>query len=221
MREKEILLSTRRDEGVKPPGGVSENESKTPEEAHEAQRRAERFLEDESRFLNAYTQEIGLQFEPGEWWATDMKKGIVYYNLEHFGEQEFSRRDGFLFLLHEIDAHLREMALDPETVERLNRRVERDPRIQLLHNVTQDVAGDRKTAARFPVLSDGASSNAARVKRAIERLRESDAIVVRIGMGESAVERSDPYQPDVQAVPDVKNFTETLRKTLEPYIESL
>jgi hypothetical protein len=144
MRKKELLLSSQSDEVPKP--------ANVPDGTQEAQRRAEKFLEDESRFLSAYTQEIGLQFEPGKWWATDMEKGIVYYNLKHFGEQKFSRRDGFLHLLHEIDAHLREIALDPKTVEQANRRMKRDPRLQLLRNVVEDAAGDRKTAARFPML---------------------------------------------------------------------
>ena len=115
------------------------------------------FLNREREILSSFglKGEIRLVRAKGGW-AFDPKTKILYYDPSFFAERGYSLRETLFATTHELMAHWGELLRDPELYLREFDRVKAKGKehLGLLHDIFEDVLGNRRIVAELPFLEE-------------------------------------------------------------------
>ncbi len=117
----------------------------------------EDFFTREQKFIQDYSQGLGVNFSPGSGWGVDPETGQGTYDLNFFTEQGYSRAQSQFATAHELD-HVKELgqllSVDSGMQLYQERKAlrEKKQRIRLTDNCLRDLADDRRVLTDLPSL---------------------------------------------------------------------
>ena len=115
----------------------------------------EEFLERESEILAAYGMKGDIRLERGKGgWKFDFEHRRLIYDPEFFRERGYDLKETLFATTHELMAHYGELLRDPETVLKEAKRYTARPQLHILHNIFEDVLGNRRIVAEMPFLEE-------------------------------------------------------------------
>lgn len=117
--------------------------------------RIEEFFDKESEILGAYGMKGDVAFERGNsGWAFDFENKKLIYDPNFFAERGYSLQETLFATTHELMAHYGELLKDPEIVLKEAKRYCSREHLHLLHNIFEDVLGNRRIVKELPFLEE-------------------------------------------------------------------
>lgn len=117
----------------------------------------EAFLNREREILGAYGLRGDIKLVRAKrGWAFDPKARILYYDPSFFSDRGYSLKETLFATTHELMAHWGELLRAPEIYLREFARVKAKGKehLGLLHNIFEDVLGNRRIVAELPFLKE-------------------------------------------------------------------
>ena len=121
----------------------------------------EEFLDKEAEILTSYgfKGEISVEFGPlpnnvPMGFSAENRTIRIDKDSSFFTERKYSLRETLFVVAHEIMSHYSEMFRDPEFVLPQVKRYQAKANLHLLHNIFEDVMGNRRIVAELPFLED-------------------------------------------------------------------
>ena len=127
----------------------------TPEQEQYKQRVAE-FLAQHVPVLSALSGVPNAHFDVGLEWATNLKTGRLTIGIKTFMEQNLDIEDAINGVLHELNAHFRELLTEPDLTRQViafshpPRSAELPQARQIFHNILADIAGNNTIHSLLP-----------------------------------------------------------------------
>jgi hypothetical protein len=135
--------------------GTPELGPESEEELSSSRERVEEFLDEEAEILGAYGMKGDIVLERGSnGWAFDFENRRLIYDPSFFRERGYNLKETLFATTHELMAHYGELMRDPETILREAKRYNRQGHLHLLHNIFEDVLGNRRIVAELPFLEE-------------------------------------------------------------------
>lgn len=117
--------------------------------------KVEEFFDKEAEILGAYGLKGDVTLERGSnGWAFDFQNKKLIYDPSFFAERGYNMQETLFATTHELMAHCGELLRDPELVLREAKRYSRKEHLHLLHNIFEDVLGNRRIVAELPFLGE-------------------------------------------------------------------
>jgi hypothetical protein len=115
----------------------------------------EEFFDKESEILGAYGMKGDITLERGDdGWAFDFKNKKLIYDPNFFIERGYNMQETLFATTHELMAHYGELLRNPEIVlKEVNRYCSKE-HLHLLHNIFEDVLGNRRVVGELPFLKE-------------------------------------------------------------------
>ncbi len=116
----------------------------------------ESFFDKESEILGAYGMRGDITLERGNnGWAFDFENRRLVYDPKFFIERGYDLKETLFATTHELMAHYGELLRDPEFVlKEAKRYSQQKPQLHILHNIFEDVLGNRRIVAELPFLEE-------------------------------------------------------------------
>lgn len=115
----------------------------------------ERFFDKEAELLAAYGMRGDIALERGnQGWAFDWQSKRIIYDPNFFQERGYDLKETLFATTHELMAHYGELLRDPELVLKEVNRYSQKEHLHLLHNIFEDVLGNRRIVAELPFLEE-------------------------------------------------------------------
>jgi hypothetical protein len=115
----------------------------------------EEFFDKESEILGTYGLKGDITLERGNnGWAFDFKNRKLLYDPNFFIERGYNMQETLFATTHELMAHYGELLRDPELVLKEASRYSSREHLHLLHNIFEDVLGNRRIVGELPFLKD-------------------------------------------------------------------
>ena len=139
-----------------PQNRIEESSVKSPKTEGEVDpSKVEEFFDKESEILGAYGLKGDVTLERGSnGWAFDFQNRKLIYDPSFFAERGYNLQETLFATTHELMAHCGELLRDPELVLREAKRYSRKEHLHLLHNIFEDVLGNRRIVAELPFLGE-------------------------------------------------------------------
>jgi len=117
--------------------------------------KVEEFFDKESEILGAYGMKGDVTLERGDsGWAFDLKNKKLIYDPNFFIERGYNLQETLFATTHELMAHYGELLKDPDIVlKEVNRYCSKE-HLHLLHNIFEDVLGNRRIVGEMPFLKE-------------------------------------------------------------------
>jgi hypothetical protein len=117
--------------------------------------KVEEFFDKESEILGAYGMKGDITLERGDsGWAFDFKNRKLIYDPNFFIERGYNMQETLFATTHELMAHYGELLRDPDIVlKEVNRYCSKE-HLYLLHNIFEDVLGNRRIVGEMPFLEE-------------------------------------------------------------------
>lgn len=135
---------------------IEESSVKPPKSEGEVDpSKVEEFFDKESEILGAYGLKGDVTLERGSnGWAFDFQNRKLIYDPSFFAERGYNLQETLFATTHELMAHCGELLRDPELVLKEVKRYSRKEHLHLLHNIFEDVLGNRRIVAELPFLEE-------------------------------------------------------------------
>jgi len=139
-----------------PQNKIEESSAKPPKQEGEVDpSKVEEFFDKESEILGTYGLKGDVTLERGSnGWAFDFQNRKLIYDPSFFAERGYNLQETLFATTHELMAHCGELLRDPELVLKEAKRYSRKEHLHLLHNIFEDVLGNRRIVAELPFLEE-------------------------------------------------------------------
>ena len=147
-----------------PTNKIEESSVKPPKpegEIDPSRQEVESFLTDEAEMLASYgfKGDISVEFGPlpqgaPMGFSAEERKIRIDTESSFFKERKYSLRETLFVVAHELMSHYAELFKDPEFVLKEARRYQKKEHLHLLHNIFEDVLGNRRIVAELPFLEE-------------------------------------------------------------------
>lgn len=123
--------------------------------------RVEEFFNKESEVLTTYgfKGNISVEFGPlpqdaPMGFSAELRQVRVDTNSSFFKERKYSLQETLFVAAHEVMAHYAELCKEPDLVLKEVKRYQQKEHLHLLHNIFEDVMGNRRVVAELPFLEE-------------------------------------------------------------------
>lgn len=117
--------------------------------------KVEEFFDREGEILGAYGLKGDITLLRGSsGWMFDFQNRKLVYDPSFFAERGYNMQETLFATTHELMAHYGELLRDPELVLKEARRYSRTEHLHLLHNIFEDVLGNRRIVGEMPFLEE-------------------------------------------------------------------
>lgn len=116
----------------------------------------EAFFDREGEILGAYGMRGDITLDRGNnGWAFDFENRRLIYDPNFFIERGYNLKETLFATTHELMAHYGELLRDPEFIlKEAKRYSQQKPQLHILHNIFEDVLGNRRIVAELPFLEE-------------------------------------------------------------------
>ncbi len=127
-----------------------------------ADKELESFFDKEAEILASYGMKGDITIQkgevPGHTWAFDYTHQKLIYDPKFFTERGYTLKEALFATTHELMAHYGEFLREPELMLKEwhedRGRLRSRPHLRLLHNIFEDVLGNRRIVAELPFLEE-------------------------------------------------------------------
>lgn len=132
------------------------------EKQEDSSSEVESFFDKEAEILGAYGMRGEISVKRGKLpgdvpmgFSTEEREVIYDPDSSFFTEHKYGLKEKLFVITHELMAHYAQLSRDPELVlKEVTRYQRRRPELHLLHNIFEDVLGNRRIVAELPFLEE-------------------------------------------------------------------